>query len=1027
MNMKSNHFNLKRFVIILLVVSVLFGIGLYRIQIDTDIVNSLPKDVPAISDALDVFKNHPIQDQLVIDVGRQKVDLDRLIDNGDQVERRLKESGLFKSVGMEDAQHLIPDLIAFVVDNLPLMFSEKELNDSVGPLLGTEAVSRRFEELRLKLLNLEGIGQAATIEKDPLGLKDIVLSRMRSLMPSSNAHIYRGKLISADNKHLLVIAYPKFSSTDTQFSRRAVALIEQIAEALNQDLSEDDEGVTLTPVGAYRAALDNELIAKQDVKNAILFATVGIALLLIFAFPRPYIGLLALLPALAGSAVALFVFSLLHESISIMVLGFGGAIISITVDHGIAYLLFLDRPHKTYGKEASHEVWSIGLLAALTTIGAFSTLGISGFPVLEQLGQFAALGILLSFIFVHIGFPAIFPVMPPARSRVLPLQAVADKLALSGKKGAYMALGFALVMLFFVKLEFNVDFSRMNTVSQDTLDAENRVAGVWGHVFNKVYFMTTGKNVRELQEKGDRLIEKMALEQSSEKLSSGFIPSMIFPGETRRKQNLAAWGKFWNQSRIAVLRHEMERASREQGFRRDAFTPFYDRLARGSDQTGEVEIPEGFFKLVGITKSPDGSRWIQVSTFNTGRKYNAEEFYEKYHSLGKIFDPKLFSEKLGALLLSTFLKMLAIISISVAVLLFLFFLDLKLTLVTLLPVIFAFICTLGTLNLIGHPLDIPGLMLSIIVIGMGIDYSLFFVRSYQRYGDPSHPYFGLIRMAVLMASASTLIGFGVLCNARHTLLRSAGLTSLFGIGYALIGAFVILPPVLKYIFQKRANTVQKHKTPRDGVLWRFRNLEAYPRVFARFKMLLDPMFKELPSLVAPCQSVRTIFDIGCGFGVPACWLLERFPEATVYGIDPAPGRVRVASIAVGRRGSMAVGRAPDISGGPDSADMVTMLDILHYLDDDELRLTLQRLHGRLLGGGRLIMRATIPVEKNCSWVWWIENLKHKISKISCYYRSFPEIERISHQAGFKVEQTLPSGTNGDLVWFILKAEIHGKD
>ena len=98
-------------------------------------------------------------------------------------------------------------------------------------------------------------------------------------------------------------------------------------------------------------------------------------------------------------------------------LGFGGAIISITVDHGICYLLFLDRPEATTGRTASREVWSVGLLAALTTVGAFATLGLSGFAIFVQLGTFTALGIGYAFLFVHAIFPKIFPRMPAARTR----------------------------------------------------------------------------------------------------------------------------------------------------------------------------------------------------------------------------------------------------------------------------------------------------------------------------------------------------------------------------------------------------------------------------------------------------------------------------------------------------------------------------------------------------------------------------------------------------------------------------------
>ena len=118
------------------------------------------------------------------------------------------------------------------------------------------------------------------------------------------------------------------------------------------------------------------------------------------------------------------------------------------------------------------------------------------------------------------------------------------------------------------------------------------------------------------------------------------------------------------------------------------------------------------------------------------------------------------------------------------------------TLVSLLPVAFALVCTLGTLKLAGHPLDLAALMLSIIVIGMGVDYSLFLVRAYQRYGSGADPRVGLIRVTVFLSAASTLIGFGAMNFADHLLLRSAGFTCFFGILYAYLGAVILLPPIL---------------------------------------------------------------------------------------------------------------------------------------------------------------------------------------------------------------------------------------
>jgi predicted exporter/precorrin-6B methylase 2 len=998
----------------------LFGIGFHRLEIDTDITDDLPAD-PVIQDALHVFKNHEIQDQLAVDLSIDKADVGRLVEYAQRLEDRLRASGLFKTVGFRHFGNSMPALATSVTKNLPVMFTEKDLIEQVRPLIETEAIRKRLGELHRELMNLDGIGQAQFIENDPLGLNRFVLARLSSLAPSQNAYFHKERLISSDHRHLLVIAAPISSSTDTLFSRKIVELMDTAAETLGQEASQRADRLTLAPVGAYRVALDNELIARRDVRKALLFATIGIALLLLFAFPRPYIGLLSLLPSVAGIMTAFFVFSLLHKSISIMVLGFGGAIISMSIDHVIAYLLFLDRPQWTLGKDASREVRSVGLLALLTTIGAFTGLSLSGFPILKQLGQFTALGMAFSFLFIHFVFPLILPAMPPSQPRALPLQSAVNRLARFGKKGAGVALCIAVAMLFFAKPVFNVNLSSMNTVSEETAAAEKRVGEVWGNVLNKVFLLMEGDSIAELQDKGDRFLKTLDREISSGSLTSGFVPSMIFPGEGGRAANLSAWREFWDSARVSALKGDLEKASVEIGFAPAAFEPFYKTLEDSWRPEGDLKIPEELYGFLGIRKSPHKSTWVQVMTFTTGNSFDSEHFYAAYRALGSIFDPELFSKRLGQLLFSTFLKMLAMIGAGVIVLVLLFFVDLRLTIVSLLPVIFSFVCTLGTLNLLGHPLDISTLMLSIVAIGIGIDYSLFFVRSYQRYADSSHPSFGLIRMAVFMSAATTIVGFCVLCFAEHSLLRSAGLTSTLAIGYALMGAFLILPPVMEHLLRKEENSVDKAGNSTKRILRRYRNMEAYPRLFARFKLLLDPMFKELPHLLGVCSNgVRTIIDIGSGYGVPACWLLDRFQESRIYGIDPDPGRVAFASRAVGKRGLIVCGRAPEMPKTDAPADMATLLDMVHYLDDEGLRLTLERLHAALRPGGVVVIRTALTPERTFPWTWWLENFKLKAHGIPVRYRSVDEIKQKIEEAGFIVEHTATSGSNRELIWFILR-------
>jgi len=176
-----------------------------------------------------------------------------------------------------------------------------------------------------------------------------------------------------------------------------------------------------------------------------------------------------------------------------------------------------------------------------------------------------------------------------------------------------------------------------------------------------------------------------------------------------------------------------------------------------------------------------------------------------------------------------------------------------LSLAVLSPVVFALIATLGTLKMIGHPLDIPGIMLWIVIMGMGVDYSIYYTCTYQRHPDDRAPAMRTIRLSMGLAACTTLIGFGVLTLARHPLLASIGLVSLFGIGYSLAGAYLILPFLLNKIFSPApfpsgAFAVGSREHMRRTVL-RYRHLPGYPRVFARFKMMMDPMFQELDQYV----------------------------------------------------------------------------------------------------------------------------------------------------------------------------------
>jgi cyclopropane fatty-acyl-phospholipid synthase-like methyltransferase len=161
-----------------------------------------------------------------------------------------------------------------------------------------------------------------------------------------------------------------------------------------------------------------------------------------------------------------------------------------------------------------------------------------------------------------------------------------------------------------------------------------------------------------------------------------------------------------------------------------------------------------------------------------------------------------------------------------------------------------------------------------------------------------------------------------------------------------------------------------------------------------------------------------ILDIGTGIGVPAVWLLERFTQARVYGIEPDRRRVLFASRAMNGKGTVTVGFAPAIPVAPQKADTVTMLDMLHYLSDETLALTLQKLREAMTSDGRLIIRATVPTMTQYPWKTRIKALCLKVLHISFHYRQLQEIENALKIAGFHVISTEPSVPWQEKQWII---------
>ena len=145
---------------------------------------------------------------------------------------------------------------------------------------------------------------------------------------------------------------------------------------------------------------------------------------------------------------------------------------------------------------------------------------------MAQIGQFAALGIAGSFVFVHLVFPHIIPAMPAAkRDRTQRFSELLDRFLHGGSKPKLAgAVALAAVLIFWAQPRFEIDLKAMNTVSEETHAAEKAFSATWGGIQSKILLMLSADSLAALRHKSDALSARFEADIENGILSPGFLP-----------------------------------------------------------------------------------------------------------------------------------------------------------------------------------------------------------------------------------------------------------------------------------------------------------------------------------------------------------------------------------------------------------------------------------------------------------------------------------------------------------------------
>jgi predicted exporter len=453
-------------------------------------------------------------------------------------------------------------------------------------------------------------------------------------------------------------------------------------------------------------------------------------------------------------------------------LGFGATLIGEAVDYpSYAYI------QGARGERLADTLARISptlRLAVLTTIFGASAMALSSFQGLAQLGVLTIVGVGIAGLTTRWVLPAITP--PGAVSRkvhALPFTMeggapVTRHAAWIAAAGVVAALG---VIAWHHDRLWDVDLANLSPLSDATKDLDRALRAELGAPDVRYLVIARGRDRETALEASEAA--GVWLRQAIDRgwIAGHDLPSLYLPSRKTQERRRAALPD------PPTLARNLELAQRDLPFREGLFAPFLETVERA--RTGPLLTMDALrgsaFELkvnALLVRGDDG--WVALGPLRGVTR--PEELTAMARAAGhELLDLKAASNDLVNSYRAESLRLIALGLIGIAALLAWGLRSLREAARVLAPVLAALAVDVAILLLWGKRLSLFNLVALLLVVGIGLNYALFFNRPAA---DPDERQRTLLSLAV--CGATTLSAFGCLALSQTPVLHAIGVTVSLG-------------------------------------------------------------------------------------------------------------------------------------------------------------------------------------------------------------------------------------------------------
>lgn len=762
-----------------------------KIKFEEDITKLIPATQES-EEAQNVLKNVNFADKIIVNFKRDKNgSLDELTEAAEFFLEAITASSteFIQGIKGKVADEDIENTMDFVYSNLPLFLDASDYK-IIAKKLSNDSIAAITQQNYDALVSPSGLVAKQTILKDPLGLSFIALKKLRQLGFGEDFTVHNGFIVSKDEENLLLFISPKLAANETDGNAE---FIENLKTDIAKINSAFKDKITTEFFGGTAVAVANAQQIKSDIQLTVGIAITILLLILVFFYRKITVPLILFVPTIFGGLLAVSVLFLVRVKISAVSLGIGAVLLGVTLDYSLHILTHIR--NKGTVKNLYKEIAKPILLSSLTTAMAFLCLLFLKSQALQDLGIFAAISVLGASVFALVFIPLVYQNSKGISER----KSVLDNFAAYGfhsKKWLIILLFLLLIGSLFTynKVLFNKDLSQLNYEPQELLEARNRLDRLTNIESKSVYIAAYGASEDSAFLANDAVHNKLIqLQKNGSLIEFSSIGSLI-NSTKNQEQKIAAWKLFWNDKKKQEIAKKFIENGNKLGFKPDAFQQFYTHL----NTDFKVLSPNGFNDLQLVSLSDYVNTSSDLTTITSLAKVKEGKMDEvlKAFSDSKntlVIDRKQMNETFLGNLKMDFNRLVLYSFLIVCLILLLYYKSFSLSLVTIAPIAFTWLLTIGIMGLFGVEFNIFNIIISTFIFGLGIDYAIFITNGLLHGLKTGEKELPTHKTSILLSVITTILGVGVLVFAKHPALYSISLVSIIGIVSALLISFTIQP------------------------------------------------------------------------------------------------------------------------------------------------------------------------------------------------------------------------------------------